>query len=109
MVVVKVAYDHEVDAVGVHAHGLQGDHGIAPFDTLDIAVLVAHTLPGASLDEDAIAAALDEEQVQPAQDPSPLVRLDQPRPEGLGHDREEPAGIRPEPPRCDDPYRTATH
>src|SRR5438552_14776643 len=108
MVVVKVAYDHEVDAVGVHAHGLQGDHGIAPFDALDIAVLVAHTLPGASLDEDALAATLDEEQVQAAQDPSPLVRFDQLRPEGLGHYAEEPAGIGPEPSRSHDPYAKAT-
>ena len=108
VVVVKVADDHEVDAVGVHFHGPQRSGGIAPFDSLDIAILVAHPLTGAGLDEDALAAALDQEEVQAAQDPSPLVRLDQPRPEGFRHDAKEPAGIGPEPSRSHDPYAKAT-
>ena len=66
VVVVQMADDHEIDAVRIFAHGLKGDGGVATLDALDLAILVPHPFAGSGLDENAFAADLDKQEVQPA-------------------------------------------
>ena len=87
---------------GSNPHRAQRLGRIAALDALDVAILVAHPHAGAGLDQDPLAAGVDQQQVQAAEQPAALIGLGQARPERSRDDAEEAAGIGPEPAGADD-------
>ena len=81
---------------------------VAALDALDVAVLVRHPHAGAGLDHDPLAAGIDEQEVQAAQEAAAVVGVGEAAPERLGDDPEEAAGVGPEPAGAQDADGHAT-